>query len=346
MFLSDLYLLLHQLDTHEQLSSGDTPGLKPLQVASSTLMLLSCNFYYTSPIKPAYSGLSTVTPTALCFYTNDIVAPGVSSGLYRRKRGWSQREASATVTSHAPNDFILVKLDELRPLNLSSNSILRNRSRVRFKDHTFTPLAFSNLGSIKSLPSSNIWPNMPFFAASLLKTLHEFDEIFNSDEPRLIAVSLNAEGTTDGFDKIERPLEAIRDMLENMQSFFGVFESSGELPAIFYDVQFLLGREKTQRIVREQLNCNASIMSLKESRLGIEQIQTVKGLTQLEFVFIPISFLTSVFRMNNEKLSGDGPKLWTVFIGVPIEYGFVAICSGSLSQKLEMSKSCPPVLGG
>jgi hypothetical protein len=50
--------------------------------------------------------------------------------------------------------------------------------------------------------------------------------------------------------------------------------------------------------LREQLNYNASIASLKESRLGIQQNQSVKRLTQLAFVFILLSFITSVFGMN------------------------------------------------
>lgn len=76
---------------------------------------------------------------------------------------------------------------------------------------------------------------------------------------------------------------------------------------------------------RERLNYEASLASLEESRLGIRQNESVKRLTQLVFIFIPVSIVTSIFGMNVDVLSGDGAKWWTVIVGIVVTYIFLAV---------------------
>lgn len=96
-------------------------------------------------------------------------------------------------------------------------------------------------------------------------------------------------------------------------------------------------------IRRAQIGYEASVASLEESKLGIElskagltQNQSVKRLTQLAFIFIPLSFLTSVFGMNIDVLAGDGARWWTVIIGGVIVYILVGL---SYLGVLEIEKS-------
>lgn len=67
------------------------------------------------------------------------------------------------------------------------------------------------------------------------------------------------------------------------------------------------------------------MLSLEESRMGTKQNQSVKRLTQLAFIFIPLSFITSLFGMNIDVLTGAGTKWWTVVIGAVIVYVIVGI---------------------
>ena len=67
--------------------------------------------------------------------------------------------------------------------------------------------------------------------------------------------------------------------------------------------------------------------SLDESRMGIEhtkrsmeQSARVKRLTQLAFVFIPLSFSTSLFGMNMELLGTGTAKAWMLAVAVAVAY--------------------------
>jgi Mg2+ and Co2+ transporter CorA len=78
---------------------------------------------------------------------------------------------------------------------------------------------------------------------------------------------------------------------------------------------------------RSQISYDASMALLKESKLGIElsksslrQNQSVKRLTQLAFISMPLSCLTSIFRMNIDVLTGDRAKWWAVLVGAEMTY--------------------------
>jgi hypothetical protein len=128
-------------------------------------------------------------------------------------------------------------------------------------------------------------------------------------------------------DLFQNNLRAVQDLSETAKMFFGGTSSSSiSAPPIIGDIKFLRQRyEIVDQYWRSQLNYKASIASLKESRLGIQQNQSVKRLTQLAFIFIPLSFITSVFGMNSNLLSGNGVQWWTVLIGAVIVYVIVVI---------------------
>lgn len=128
-------------------------------------------------------------------------------------------------------------------------------------------------------------------------------------------------------------IKVLRDSNESVKAFFGT-SPSADCQAMVKEFQFLLDRHETVgQSLREQLSYTASIASLKESRLGIEQNHSAKRLTQLAFVFIPLSFVTSVFGMNITPLSGDGAKRWTVLVGAAICYTLVAVPLLLLSRR-------------
>lgn len=62
-----------------------------------------------------------------------------------------------------------------------------------------------------------------------------------------------------------------------------------------------------------RLQLQASLLSIEESRKGIEQSKQVGRLTQLAFVFIPLTFVTGVFGMNITPFGGTAP-LWKFWV--------------------------------
>lgn len=65
--------------------------------------------------------------------------------------------------------------------------------------------------------------------------------------------------------------------------------------------------------MRERIQVHVAAMSLEESRKGIQQANSVGRLTQLAFLFIPLTFTTGVFGMNIESLK-DGAPLWKFWV--------------------------------
>jgi len=123
--------------------------------------------------------------------------------------------------------------------------------------------------------------------------------------------SLEGNNTTE--DLFQKDLRAVQELSETVKMFFGPISNSSISPApIIGDITFLRQRYQiVDQYRRSQLKYEASIASLKESRLGIQQIQSVKRLTQLAFILIPLSFITSVFGMNIKLLVGR----WCTVVG-------------------------------
>lgn len=79
------------------------------------------------------------------------------------------------------------------------------------------------------------------------------------------------------------------------------------------------GRRTTQ-LIRDMLQTSLSLWSIRESNRSIEEAISVKRLTQLAFIFVPLGFVTSLFGMNVQQLSGNGVELWVFLV--------TAVCLG------------------
>lgn len=77
---------------------------------------------------------------------------------------------------------------------------------------------------------------------------------------------------------------------------------------------------RTTKLSREMLQTNFSLWSIRDSNRSIEEAESLKRLTQLAFIFVPLSFVTSFFGMNVQELSGDEVKLWIFLV--------TAVCMG------------------
>ncbi len=87
------------------------------------------------------------------------------------------------------------------------------------------------------------------------------------------------------------------------------------------DIDTLLRKAtRLEKRIHEQVQIRASAVSIEESRRAIMQSQSVGRLTQLAFVFLPLTFTTGVFGMNITPFGGDAPmwKFWitSAMIGI------------------------------
>jgi CorA-like Mg2+ transporter protein len=68
-----------------------------------------------------------------------------------------------------------------------------------------------------------------------------------------------------------------------------------------------------------------SSTSVQESQLGSEQAKRATRLTQLAFIYIPLSFVTGIFGMNLKELNGSGLSIWVCFVAMAIVLILTAI---------------------
>ncbi|KAI9818024.1 MAG: hypothetical protein M1827_000648 [Pycnora praestabilis] len=94
---------------------------------------------------------------------------------------------------------------------------------------------------------------------------------------------------------------------------------------ISQDREFVLQQARRVEIeIRDFLQLEVGRLSLEESKKSIEQSQiaidegkrgnTVKLITILAFIFIPLNLATSIFGMNIQELNGSGKRLWSFFV--------------------------------
>lgn len=61
-----------------------------------------------------------------------------------------------------------------------------------------------------------------------------------------------------------------------------------------------------------------SSMSVQESQLSSEQTKRATRLTQLVFVYAPLSFVTGIFGMNLKELNSSGLSIWVYLVAMAI----------------------------
>lgn len=66
--------------------------------------------------------------------------------------------------------------------------------------------------------------------------------------------------------------------------------------------------------IKGHLQSEIGLWSIDESRRSIEEAVSVKRLTQLAFIFLPLNFVTSLYGMNIQEMTGNGIRLWIFFI--------------------------------
>ena len=130
------------------------------------------------------------------------------------------------------------------------------------------------------------------------------------------------------YDKQVGKMNEIRLNLEALSTFTSE-HSSTRWRKLLKDYERVLKSTEQQInvVLAQKMTYRAAMASLDESKIGIEhakrsmeQNATVKRLSQLAFVFIPLSFSTSIFGMNLEILGTGTAKGWMVFLAIVSAY--------------------------
>ena len=126
-------------------------------------------------------------------------------------------------------------------------------------------------------------------------------------------------------------------LLEDVKLAFGAINYFTEQHETIRDIAYVVTiYEKAFQLQQFQQTVAISMSSLVEAQHSRNQSQSVKRLTQVVLVVLPLSLVTSAFGMNIDLLSNPGVKWWNVLIGSVIIYtalGFVLFCLQVESNK-------------
>jgi Mg2+ and Co2+ transporter CorA len=80
---------------------------------------------------------------------------------------------------------------------------------------------------------------------------------------------------------------------------------------------------------------------LTESKKAIDQARVVTKLTRLAFIYIPLSFTTSIFSMNLKPISTGSHSFWLwVVVSMPILLATLTPLIWNISEIPRKAKAC------
>ena len=140
-----------------------------------------------------------------------------------------------------------------------------------------------------------------------IKSLEEEFERFEGGNSDLLKAAGVLRGAIDNFDALIRDLRATAPYNQNP-------ESPLYRRLLGYCTEVQNEGRRLLQTTQEKTQLEIGLWSIKESQRSIEEAVAVKKLTQLAFIFIPLSFVTSIFGMNIDEITGTGAKLWTFLV--------------------------------
>jgi hypothetical protein len=83
---------------------------------------------------------------------------------------------------------------------------------------------------------------------------------------------------------------------------------------------------RLKETIKDRVTRRATLLSPEESRKSIEMADSLKTLTQLAFIFVPLSLASSIFGVNVRQFGSGTAPLWTFIVTVLL----IGIVTGTL----------------
>lgn len=112
-------------------------------------------------------------------------------------------------------------------------------------------------------------------------------------------------------------LDHVTDFVQDLEGLPNIHPETQEVKyheVLAYWREILNDGRRVTRMVQSHTQSEIGLWTIQASQRSIEEAVSVKRLTQLAFIFIPLSFVTSLYGMNVKEISGDGVRLWVFFV--------------------------------
>ncbi|KAF2119527.1 hypothetical protein BDV96DRAFT_642547 [Lophiotrema nucula] len=248
---------------------------------------------------------------------------------------WEEK-ATVLVPDHTHNETVLILLDPLPVVQNQTGSV--ELPYTAHRPHRHPPPLLPELDSpkIRALSnqagptstaydleaslrlSSNVTGNLQIAdpVESLLRIVCQdvasSFELIDASLERIGALSIDDYELQTNLDKWRLQMASFQkvtnQLVQGFQQFAADFYGPG-LPNGVAKLHREVG-EKAARLLERIASCQSGLradMSLLESRRGIAEAESVTRLTELAFIFIPLSFVSSLFSMQVNELSSGVP---------------------------------------
>jgi hypothetical protein len=133
------------------------------------------------------------------------------------------------------------------------------------------------------------------------------------------------------LESVESTLVALREYVSQTSQ-----QKSQALKTLLASLGFWLGKgRKIDAHIRDELNLHVGLLSLDESRKSIEASQqtitqgySVRRLTVIACIYLPLGLMTSAFGMNLKEFGKDGTSLSVFFIATSVLTAITLLCWG------------------
>ncbi|KAH7381096.1 hypothetical protein BKA64DRAFT_764999 [Cadophora sp. MPI-SDFR-AT-0126] len=145
-------------------------------------------------------------------------------------------------------------------------------------------------------------------------TMYKFENDRSSDDEW-------TERTAYGTSELEKAIYVFEDLFQSVREYSKIRSRPKSIPGLdavisFYD-RTVTDARTVLHLSTRRVQKRLTEMSIEESSRSVQEAISVKRPTQLALVFIPLSFVSSVFGMNLNELTGVGPHIW-VFVTTAI----------------------------
>ena len=126
--------------------------------------------------------------------------------------------------------------------------------------------------------------------------------------------------------------QSVRKELENIRTKIYAGGYIGFPDAVFDEVLAEAGT--VESFLMETSQILMSSISVLDAETSIQQAHTAQKLTQLAFIYVPLSFVTSIFGMNVKEINGSPTPVWVCVVVLAI----TVVCTFTISSAYKVSK--------
>lgn len=186
--------------------------------------------------------------------------------------------------------------------------------------------AGQSLGIENDYPISAIYRVFQFFVATegyaLSFIAHQISQQISHDKMRPDLADNEALANLLHFQKLlERHIDELRDALRIVTIWKSPDCSAGDIATtLVRDLEYLIERASTLKTRAEtSITLSMSITSINEARRSVQLNNLVSRFTVIASIYVPLSFVATIFGMNFRQLGQGNLSIWIYFaVSIPV----------------------------